>query len=111
MTGDVRHMASERQKQELREKVSALVGTEFGGDYTVAFRHYADGGGKVGKGGVKAVLKDAGIGSILTRWAWITGIMKEVDEDGDGLISWPEFAAVFGGKQGLIQHQAQGDRH
>jgi hypothetical protein len=31
-------MASERQKQELREKVSTLVDAEFGGDYAVAFR-------------------------------------------------------------------------
>jgi hypothetical protein len=34
-------MASELQKQELMEKVSTLVGTEFGGDYSIAFQHYA----------------------------------------------------------------------
>ena len=97
-------MASERQKQELREKVSALVGTEFGGDYSMAFQHYAGRDGRVGRGGVKALLKDAGIGSILTRWAWGAGIMKELDADGDGLFSWSEFAAAFKRQDGLAPH-------
>jgi hypothetical protein len=94
-------MASERQRQELSEKVSALVKTEFGGDYSMAFRHYANGDGNVGKIGVRALLKDAGIGSIFTRWAWVVGIMKELDTNGDGGISWPEFAAVFEKQVGL----------
>jgi hypothetical protein len=103
-------MASEREKQELREKVSALVGVEFGGDYSTAFRHYADRDGKVGKAGVKALLKDAGVGSILSRWAWAAGIMKEMDADGDGLFSWPEFAAVFEIQEGLAPHSGPHDR-
>ncbi len=56
-------MATEQQKQELREKVAALVKAEYGGDYSIAFRHFADANGKVNKSGVKALLKDAGIGS------------------------------------------------
>ena len=88
-------MASEGQKQELREKVSTLVDAKFGGDYAVAFRHYADRDGKVGKDGVKALLRDAGVGNILTRWAWAGAVVAELDVDRDGSISWPEFVAVF----------------
>jgi len=88
-------MASEGQKQELREKVSTLVDAEFGGDYAVAFRHYADTDGKVGKNGVKALLRDAGVGNSWTRWAWAVAVVAELDTDGDGGVSWPEFVAAF----------------
>jgi hypothetical protein len=44
-------------------------------------------------------LKDAEIGSGLTRWAWAKGIMGEVDTSGDGAISWAEFEAVFRGNK------------
>jgi hypothetical protein len=99
-------MVSEAQKLELSEKVSALVETKFGGDYSIAFQHYADRDGKVGNDGVKVLLKDAGIGSSLTRWAWAAGIMKELDANGDGLISWPEFAAVYERQRGLAPRPA-----
>jgi hypothetical protein len=88
-------MASEGQKQELREKVSTLVDAKFGGDYAVAFRHYAGQDGKVGKDGAKALLRDAGIGSSWARWAWAGAVVAELDADGDGGVSWAEFVAAF----------------
>jgi hypothetical protein len=88
-------MASEGQKQELRKKVSTLVDAEFGGDYAVAFRRYADRNGKVGKDGVKALLRDAGVGNSFTRWAWAVAVVAELDADGDGAVSWPEFVTAF----------------
>jgi Ca2+-binding EF-hand superfamily protein len=99
-------MVTERQKQNMREKLPALVKTKFGGNYSIAFRHYADRDGKVSKDGVKSMLRDAGIGSILTRWAWVRGVVAELDSDGDGLISWPEFEAVFERKDGISQGPA-----
>jgi Ca2+-binding EF-hand superfamily protein len=93
-------MATEEKRQELDEKVTALVQTRFGGDYRAAFAHYdADGNGVIDKDELKALLKDAGIGSGLTRWAWAKGIVGEVDTSGDGSISWAEFEAVFKGGQ------------
>ena len=91
-------MGSEDQRREIDEKVTALVRARFGGDYRAAFAHYdADGNGTIDKDELTALLKDAGIGSGLTRWAWAKGIMGEVDADGDGGISWAEFEAVFEG--------------
>ena len=91
-------MASVENKRELEEKVTALVKSRFGGDYRAAFGHYdADGDGAISKAELKALLKDAGIGSGLTRWAWAKGIMGEVDTNADGGISWAEFEAVFAG--------------
>ena len=89
-------MANEGRRQEVDEKVTALVKTRFGGDYRAAFAHYdADGDGTISKDELRALLSDAGIGSGLTRWAWAKGIVAEVDTSGDGSISWAEFEAVF----------------
>ena len=89
-------MANEEKRQEIDDKVTALVLTRFGGDYRAAFAHYdTDGNGTIDKDELKALLKDAGIGSGLTRWAWAKGIMSEVDANADGSISWAEFEAVF----------------
>ena len=93
-------MASEADKLEVEKKVSALVAARFGGDYRAAFSHYdSDTDGTIRKDELKVLLADAGIGSGLTRWAWASGILDELDKDGDGGISWAEFDAVFrGGK-------------
>lgn len=89
-------MASKQNKQELRAKVVALVGDRFDDDYEAAFYHYdADRDGTISKDELKALLGDARVGSLWTRWAWVAGIIKELDTDGDGRISWPEFAAAF----------------
>jgi Ca2+-binding EF-hand superfamily protein len=93
-------MASREQRQELDDKVTALVRGRFGGDYPAAFRHYdADGDGVIDRAELKTLLVDAGIGNALTRWAWAKGILTALDADGDGGISWAEFQAVAkGGK-------------
>jgi Ca2+-binding EF-hand superfamily protein len=89
-------MASEQNKQELRDKVSALVAERFGGYHRAAFAHYdANSDGLISKDELKALLGEAGVGSSWTRWAWAAGIIEELDANGDGLISWPEFAAVL----------------
>jgi Ca2+-binding EF-hand superfamily protein len=75
-----------------------LKGVGVGGDYRRAFAHYdASGNGKVSQDELKALLADAGVGNLLTRSAWASGIIAELDTDGDGRISWSEFEAVFRG--------------
>jgi Ca2+-binding EF-hand superfamily protein len=89
-------MANEEQRQEVDDKVTALVRSRFGGDYRAAFAHYdSDGSGAIDRAELTALLKDAGIGSGLTRWAWAKGILEEMDTDADGGISW----AVFEGNK------------
>jgi Ca2+-binding EF-hand superfamily protein len=89
-------VASEQNKQELREKVAALVAARFGGDDRAAFAHYdANNDGLISKDELKTMLGEAGVGSSWTRWAWAAGIIEELDANGDGLISWPEFAAAL----------------
>jgi len=92
-------MASEDNKRELEEKVTSLVATRFGGDYRAAFDHFdANRDGVIDNDELKALLKDAGIGSGLTRWAWAKGVMDEDDTDKSGTISWAEFETLKGDK-------------
>ena len=85
-------MANEVQKRELEEKLRVLVTTRFGGHYRAAFGHYdANQDGSISKDDLKMLLSDAGVGSRLTRWAWANGIIEELDNSGDGQISWEEF--------------------
>lgn len=80
--------------RELKAKVSKLVASKFGGDYKLAFSHYAGNAGVVGKGPLKDLLADAGVGNGLTRGAWVNGIIAKLDQNGDGAISWEEFQHV-----------------
>ncbi len=100
------HQSFERQhemadpdprKQELIDKVSALVARRFGGDWDRAFEYYAKVGGAAGlvnDDGVSKILKDAGYG-----WAMrglMTGkVLEALDTDKDNAISLTEFRKVF----------------
>ena len=93
-------MASEDNRRELEGKVTALVAARFGGDYRAAFDHFdANRDGVIDNDELKALLKDAGIGSGLTRWAWAKGVMDEADTDRSGGISWAEFETLKGGAE------------
>lgn len=93
-------MASEDNRRELEKKVTALVTTRFGGDYRAAFTHFdANDDGVIDSDELMTLLKDAGIGSGLTRWAWAKGVMEEADTDGSGTITWTEFDSLKGGTE------------
>jgi Ca2+-binding EF-hand superfamily protein len=89
-------LTDDDKRRELDDKITSLVATRFGGDYHAAFAHYdSDGDGTIDTKELKTLLHDAGIGNGLTRWAWVQGIIQELDADRDGGISWAEFEAVF----------------
>ncbi len=90
-------MASESQKRELVRKISKHVNERFGGSYRRAFDHYAGpGDNTVDSDELGKLLKAAGVGSALTRGMWVDGVMKEVDSNKDGRITWDEFNRVMG---------------
>jgi EF-hand domain pair len=95
-TASERAYAEDDNERELKQKVSALVATKFGGDYKKAFDHYdADHDGGVDKSELGRLLSDAGVGNAFTRGAWTSGIITKLDSSKDAKIEWSEFEAVF----------------
>jgi Ca2+-binding EF-hand superfamily protein len=93
-------VASDSDKRELVRKVGELVRTRFGSNYQSAFQHYArkrTADPKVDRDELYDLLDDAGVGNGITRGAWASGIIRELDKDGDAKISWSEFEAVIKG--------------
>jgi hypothetical protein len=91
-------VATEAQKQILRDGVSRLVDSKFGGDWERMFRHYAGisgGSDMVERRDLIPLLEDAGIGNGFSRGAWAKGILEEVDTSGDESISPEELRAVL----------------
>lgn len=93
-------MASEKDKQELVTKVTKLVNTKFEGDFHRAFLWYDKSidqrpDGKLNKDELKRLLEDADVGNGFTRGVWAKEIIKAMDTDKDGAISWEEFQAML----------------
>lgn len=92
---DDRETASNPRDQVVHA-VTRLVRERFDGKWKAAFDHYAGRDGLIDRGELILFLKDADIGSGITRGAWADGILKELDKDNDGKLSWPELKAVQG---------------
>ena len=89
---------SDKKKEEVIRKIGEHVKKKFGGDYDAAFKHYAarrTKDGSVDSDELGDLLKDAGVGSGLTRGLYVKGIMEAVDTNKDGKISSSEFSDVM----------------
>lgn len=84
-------MAREQERKQLTEKITRLVVDRYGGDFSKAFAHYdANKDGKINRIELINLLKDAGIGNLLTRGLWADGVLKELDVNNDGQITAEE---------------------
>jgi EF-hand domain pair len=91
----------DKNVEELKSKISALVSKSFGGDYKKAFDHYdTDHDGAVTKSELTSLLSDAGVGNSLTRGTWASRIIEKLDKNGDSKIEWDEFESIFSGGGG-----------
>ncbi|MGB5054274.1 MAG: hypothetical protein WBO24_07740, partial [Nitrospirales bacterium] len=50
---------------------------------------------KIGSSALEQLLADAKVGNFLTRTLWVEGVLKVLDKDKDGAISWNEFASIL----------------
>lgn len=82
---------------ELTTKIRKIVEREFGGDWQRAFLSYSKGDDRVDGDELWRLLKDAGVGNVLTRASYVNKIMEVIDRDNDGRITWTEFEFVFAG--------------
>jgi hypothetical protein len=91
-------MSNEKAIKELTEKIQAVVTSKFGGDWYRAYTDYAARNGaaeRVEREDLIVLLEDAKVGNGFTRGAWADGIMKELDKNKDGGISWEEFNTIL----------------
>jgi Ca2+-binding EF-hand superfamily protein len=81
-------MASETDKQQVKDKLDVLVKTKFDGDVEAAFAYYdINNDGKIDRSELMDLLTDAGVGNWFTRGRWADGILAELDKDNDGAIT------------------------
>ena len=89
-------MSGDENQRELVRKVTRLVDSKFGGDWSRAFQHYSRSGtgdGLIDDGELRKLLSDASVGNSWTRGTWARKIIEKIDGDGDRKISWEEFRA------------------
>jgi Ca2+-binding EF-hand superfamily protein len=86
------------EEEELKTKIRQLVTEKFDGNYRKGFEHYdkIDGeDSKIGSSALEKLLADADVGNWLTRGLWVDAVMKALDKDKDGAISWDEFESTL----------------
>lgn len=77
----------------LKDGVSNLVQSRFGGDYKKAFSRYAGPDGSIEESELITLLKDADVGNRITRSTWAEKIIEKLDANKNGKIEWSEFSA------------------
>ena len=84
------------KREEIIALATALVNSDFGGSWPAAFQAYAGTGGKLDWSGVTKFLSDAGVSPKWTLKLAVAGVFRELDKNGDGVISEGEFFVFKG---------------
>ena len=85
------------EQQELVSKIQATLQQKYGDTSLASMRklfdsYDKDGDQKISADELKQLLKDVDIGNFATRGAWVDGITKALDANGDKAIGWDEFS-------------------
>jgi hypothetical protein len=89
-------VAGDAEVKELKAKLDAYVRERFAGDWQSAFAAYDQNGNKqISPGELEQLLSDADVGNFLTRGAWVSGILEQLDKDHNGAVSFPELERVI----------------
>lgn len=94
---DADQVAADDREVELKAKVKALVDKSFGGDYQVAFDHYAGADHRIEKDELIQMLEDADFGNWAIRGIAAGKIIAKLDTSGDKKIAWAEFEYAMKG--------------
>jgi Ca2+-binding EF-hand superfamily protein len=91
-------MASAHDKEELTSKIKGLLLRKTGNTtkdsmHRMFSTYDRDKNGRINAQELTDLLKDADVGNGWTRGMWSDGIIKELDTNHDGEISWEEFDA------------------
>lgn len=87
------------RRQQLIDAVLTLRDARYSGSWQVMWINYCDENNKVGAPGLSLLLKDAGIGSEWTRGMWGREVLKVMDADQDGKLTYDEFKKAIEGGQ------------
>ena len=87
-------------ERELVTKIDALLRKRYGNATTAAQRQLFDSfdkdrDAKIDSGELSDLLKAADVGNAFTRGAWVRGIMKSMDSNTDGRVSWDEYLSAI----------------
>ena len=85
------------EQAELVQKIQAELQKRYGNTSLESMRklfdtYDRDGDQKISADELKQLLKDVDVGNFATRGAWVDGITKALDSNGDKAIGWDEFA-------------------
>ena len=80
-------------RESVVRKVTVYVASHFGGDWKKAFDAYAV-GGKISENAIVDLFAAAGVGYAIGRPFIADEVMKLMDADGDGFLSWEEFDKI-----------------
>lgn len=89
-------------EEQIRVKIAALCAKNYGDTSPTSMKklfasYDGNGDGKISKSELIRILDDAGVSITFVPQSYVASqIISKIDQDGDGQITWPEYAKVAG---------------